>query len=140
MTTTQIGFGGHRSILQFIRYGIIGVTSNAISYSIFLLFTYMGFEPKKIMTLLYLLGTIMSYVGNWRWTFGGNGSFFGTSSRFLLAYLMGYVINFLLLLFLVDHVGYPYQLIQGLAIILIACFLFVMSKYFVFRAHTKQFS
>ena len=119
-------------MIQLVRYGIVGITNNALIYSIFLFLTHIGFEPKKTMTLLYLLGTIVSYIGNWRWTFASKGSFIRTGSRFFLAYWIGYSINLMLLLIFVDYYGYSFQWIQALAIIIVAGFLFIMSKCFIF--------
>ena len=119
-------------LLQLFRYGIVGLTSNAIGYAFFLWLTYMGMGPKQAMSLLYVISTGISYWGNWRWTFTCSGNFLVTSSRFLFIHLLGYLFNFMLLLIFVDKLGYPYQWIQAIAIFIVALYLFTAFKFFVF--------
>lgn len=125
------------SLTQLIRYGIVGLLSNGFGYAIFLCLTYLGIGPKQTMSLLYFSSMGISYWGNWRWTFTHNDNFLNTSSRFLLAHLFGYLLNFFLLLLFVDIWGYPYQWVQAPAIIVVALFIFIAFKFFVFT--TTQF-
>jgi hypothetical protein len=46
--------------------------------------------------------------------------------------LSGYLLNLFILLVFVDYFGYTHQVIQGIAIFIIAGFLFLVFKYFVF--------
>lgn len=117
---------------ELIRYGVVGIISNASSYLLFLLITHYGLEPKLAMTLLYLLGLIISFVGNRNWTFSHKGGLLKAGSKYLLAHACGYLINLSILLILVDRFGFAYQWVQALAIVIVAVFLFIISKYFVF--------
>jgi putative flippase GtrA len=121
---------------QFIRYGLVGFTTNLFGYAFFLLITHIGIEPKLAMTLLYFLSTTFSFFGNWKWVFANNQHFIAASSRFFIAHLLGYLINLMLLATLTDRLDYPYQLVQVVAIIVVAGFLFLAFKFFVFP--TKQ--
>jgi len=123
---------------QLIRYGLVGIASNATIYGAYLLMTHHGIEPKIAMTLTYIIGVTIGFVGNRKWTFTHHGSLFRTSIRYLFAHLLGYMLNFLLLFTFVDYLGYPHQWVQATAIIVVAGFLFIVFKYFVFRKnHTN---
>ncbi len=55
-----------------------------------------------------------------------------SGGRYVVAHVMGYLINFMLLMIFVDHIGYPHQWVQAAAIFVVAIFLFVTFKFIVF--------
>lgn len=118
---------------QLIRYGLVGIGSNLTIYCIYLLITQHGIEPKIAMTLTYMLGVTIGFICNRKWTFSHDGNLFRTLARYLFAHLLGYLLNFFLLFTFVDRLGYPHQWIQAMAVIIVAVFLFIVFKYFVFR-------
>lgn len=120
------------SLLQFIYYVAIGISTNAFGYVIFLLMMYFGLGPKLAATLLYLFCVSISFYSNWKLTFNGSGTFSKVSSRFLVTHLAGYFINFCLLLIFVDYLGYSQYSIEAIAIIIVAGFIFIAFKLFVF--------
>lgn len=117
---------------QLIRYGLVGVLSNATLYLLYLLITFLGVEPKKTMTMLYIIGAFIGFIGHRRWSFAHRGDATGAAIRYTIAHLSGYLLNLFILFVFVDYLGYAHQAIQGIAIIFIAVFLFITFKYFVF--------
>ena len=118
---------------QLISYGVIGIVSNTLGYALYLFLTWVWLEPKVAMTLLYGAGATLSFLANRRLTFMANDGVLGSGARFLLAHLLGYALNLILLITLVDKMGYPHQWVQLAAILFVAVFLFFMMKRFVFR-------
>lgn len=118
---------------QLIRYGLVGVASNAAIYFVYLLITYLGVEPKIAMTLVYIIGASIGFIGNRKWTFAHSGASSSAALRYVSAHLFGYLLNFLILFTFVDRLGYAHQWVQAMAIIIVAGFLFVIFKYFVFH-------
>jgi putative flippase GtrA len=121
-----------KSVQLLIRYGLVGAISNASLYFVYLLITYFGVEPKKVMTILYVIGAFLGFIGHRKWTFTHKGALLGSGARYFIAHLFGYLINFLILLTFVDKLGYPHQWVQATAIFVVAGFLFVTFRYFVF--------
>jgi putative flippase GtrA len=117
---------------QIVRYGVVGLLSNLTGYSIYLLLTYMGTDPKITMSALYLIGATVSFFGNRRITFSHAGSGPKAAIRFGLVYFLGYLLNLTLLIVFVDKLGYPHQLIQAISIFSVAALLFLSLKFFVF--------
>jgi putative flippase GtrA len=122
---------------QLIRYGLVGVVSNITIYVVYLLVTFLGVEPKTTMTLVYITGAIIGFAGNRKWTFAHRGNSTNAALRYVLAHLLGYLINLLILVTFVDRLGYAHQWVQAAAIIFVAGFLFIAFKYFVFREGKK---
>ncbi|WP_158498106.1 GtrA family protein [Pseudomonas protegens] len=120
------------TIIQLIRYGIIGVTSNALAYAGYLLIVYAGCGEKLSMTLMYLAGATYSYSVNYRWTFKKSGRA-GAPFRYIQMHVSGYVINLILLYVFFDQLHYPHEIVQASAIILLAAYSFLACKYYVFR-------
>lgn len=119
---------------QILKYALVGLLSNSCGYALYLLLTEFGTTPKLTMTTLYACGALIGFFGNRKLTFSYQGGILGSGSRFVLAQLGGYAINFLLLNLLVDRFGYPHQWVQALAILVVAAYLFVTLKFFVFKA------
>ena len=117
---------------QLVRYGLVGIVSNLSGYLVYLLITYWGVEPKKTMTLLYFVGAAIGFIGNRKWAFTHKGSALKSGIRYFVAHFFGYLINLLILLTFVDRLGYPHQLVQAVAVLVVASFLFLAFKYFVF--------
>lgn len=122
----------NKSLLQLFRYGLVGFSSNLTAYFVYLLITNWGIEPKKAMTLVYVLGVFISFAGNRKWTFQHNGDNTRTIARYVVAHLSGYLLNWLILFSFVDFLGYAHQWVQAVAIFVVAGFLFVVFKHFVF--------
>ena len=123
---------------QLVRYGLVGVVSNVTIYFVYLFITYIGVEPKTAMTLVYIIGASLGFIGNRKWTFDHRGKSSSASLRYVLAHLFGYLLNFLILFTFVDRLGYFHQLVQALAIIIVAAFLFIVFKYYVFPSAPEK--
>jgi putative flippase GtrA len=99
---------------------------------VYLLVTNLGATPKITMTLLYGVGAAIGFMGNRKLTFAHKGSLLGSGVRYIIAHCFGYLINLAILIVLVDKLGYPHQLVQAIAILVVAAFLFMVFKFFVF--------
>lgn len=117
---------------QLCRYGLVGIATNLAAYLIYLLLTYLSLGPKFAMTVLYVAGATMGFYANRKVTFKYQGRTGVAMSRYLLAQGGGYALNLLLLLVFVDWFEFPHQLVQAAAIFIVAGFLFVLYRIFVF--------
>ena len=120
------------SFEQLTRYAFVGIVSNLFGYLVYLLITYFWATPKITMTLLYGVGAAIGYIGNRNLTFAHKGSLLGSGVRYFMAHCFGYCINLALLIIFVDKFGYAHQWVQAIAIFVVAGFLFLAFKYFVF--------
>lgn len=138
MTKLAIAQPAHHPWGQLFRYGVVGVVQNAAGYLLYLLVTWLGVPPKLALTVLYAAGATASFFGNRKFTFRHEGAVLSSGPRFVLAHVAGYLITLLIQLVVTDRLGYPHQLAQGVAIFVVAGFLFVTFRYFVFpngRSH-----
>jgi putative flippase GtrA len=123
---------------HFIRYAVVGITSNGVSYLLYLLATWIGVGPKVAMTGVYALSVLQTFFFNKRWSFRFDGAAAPALVRYAVAYAVGYVVNLLALLLLVDQARLPHQLIQGVMILVVAVMLFMAQRYWVFPQASRS--
>jgi|SRR5215831_7721007 len=119
---------------QLIRYALVGVVTNSTGYFVYLLATYLGLGPKFAMTVLYGVGAAIGFFGNRSLSFSYKGEMIGSGIRYLCAHSVGYILNLTIMVVFVDTFRYPHQIVQAIAILVVAAFLFIALKLFVFRA------
>jgi len=125
-------FSSKKTLLQFFFYALIGVITNVLGYATYLTLTYLSGAPKLTMTALYLVGASIGFLANRRFTFRHDGGIGVTGVRYVLVQVAGYLLNLVLLLLFVDWFDFPHQIVQAIAIVVVAIFLFVVLRIFVF--------
>lgn len=120
------------ALSQLFRYGLTGIAINLAGYLVYLLVTFLGVAPKITMSLLYIAGASAGYWGHRKLTFKHRGGMLGSSTRYLLAHGIGYLINLTILMVFVDRLGFAHQWVQAVAIFIVAGFLFLAFKFYVF--------
>lgn len=133
MNDSLSGNNNPKFLIQLFRYGLIGIAINLAGYMVYLLITYLGVPPKMTVTLLYGVGAAVGFWGNRKLTFQHKGNLLSAGARYIIAHFFGYFINLIILIVMVDKLGYPHQWVQAIAIFVVAAFLFLTFKFFVFR-------
>lgn len=117
---------------QLISYALVGIVGNGIGYLSYIGLTHFGVSPIVSMTAVYLVALTIAFFGNRRLTFAFKGSSGKAALRFLLVYAIGYLLNLGLLLLLHNAFGFPHQAVMAFNIVVVAIFLFLAMRYFVF--------
>lgn len=117
---------------SLVRYALVGMISNACGYAVYLLVTWLGVPPLVAMSLLYCVGAMIGFFGNRKWAFSHQGEAWSSLVRYWIAHGIGYGLNFSMLYIFADRLGYPHQLVQAAAVFVVAGFLFVTFRLFVF--------
>jgi putative flippase GtrA len=120
-------------IEKIARFGIVGITSNTIGYALYLLFTWLGVPYLIATTVLYIIGTIMGYFGNKKFTFGDTQQIHKTIFWYVLAYLGGYIILYAMMYVFVERMHVFHAYVQLAAIGVVAVYLFFMMRFVVFK-------
>ena len=124
------------ALVQVIRYGIVGVLNNLLGYLIYLLITWLWLDPKVAVTLMYPIGAVTAYFGHARYSFRYQGNTTRGMLRYVLAHMIGYGINIGMLYLFSDKMGFAHQLVQAVAIVVVAGILYLLMRYFVFPARS----
>jgi putative flippase GtrA len=119
---------------QLLRFGAIGVASNAALYGVYLLLTWLGVGPKLAMTLVYGAGVLGTFLFNRRWTFDHAGAVHSALARYAATYGLVYLFNLGAMLALVDGMGLPHRWVMLALIPVCAGITFLLQKFWVFPA------
>ncbi len=118
---------------QLLRYGMTGLLTNAVAYSLYLVLALNGLGILTAMTLAFITGTCISFSLNRSWTFRrSDDKGLKMKARFLVCILTAYLVNASLLWYLVDLKKLPHELVQACLIAVIAIGLFLAQRYWVF--------
>ncbi|HDQ41850.1 MAG TPA: GtrA family protein [Desulfonatronum sp.] len=124
----------NRSLIQFIRFNIIGATNVALTTSLYFLLIYLGWHYVLALSADYAFGICYSFYMNKRFTFRvrtkASTAMFG---KMLATYALVFAGNLVLLAFCVDVLGINPYLSQVLSYGLLMIVAFFMQKFFVFR-------
>lgn len=126
----------NENIRQLFRYALVGFSLNATMYFFYLILTAFYFSPFSTVVLLYPLGVLVGFFTHRGLTFKVSSqkwSFFELS-KYVFLYVIGFFLHLLLLYVFFERLGYPHQLVQFAAIFVVAAFLFISMKLFVFPA------
>jgi putative flippase GtrA len=117
---------------QVGRYGVVGMLNNLLGYLIYLLVTWLWLDPKVAVTLMYPIGAATAYFGHAKYSFACSAHTAHGIARYAIAHLIGYGANIGMLYLFSDRLKYPHQLVQALAIVIVAGILYLLFRYFVF--------
>jgi len=121
-----------RPAASFVRFAIVGICSNGALYLAYLALCLAGLGPKTAMTVSFLLGTTVTFAFNRNWSFQSDRPVPGAFFRYAATYALGYVVNLVALVFLVDRAGLRHELVQGAMVVLVAILMFVVQRRWVF--------
>ena len=129
-------------IAQFSRFAVVGLTMNAVGYGIYLFLTNAGVDSKVAMTIVYGAAVVQTFTLNKNWSFRCEGAATAKTgpafTRYIIVYGLGYVMNLLGLVILVDWMGVPHQLAQGFMILVVALTMFLMQRYWIFATQLRD--
>ena len=125
-----------------MRYSLVGVLINLGGYVLYLTLTLWGVSPKMAMSLIYVAGVFVGYFGHKNYSFRHSGNYLTSGVQYLMAHAVGYIANFLLLSIFSEYLGFPHQVVQAFAIVIVAYLLFLLFRFLIFSetASVKQVS
>ena len=85
---------------RLLRFGIVGVASNAALYAAFIVQLQLAMPPLWAAATCYVAGVALSYVGNRAWSFESVAPHRADLPKFLLAHGVGIVSTLVVLDFL----------------------------------------
>jgi len=120
----------YHTLKEFLLYNAVGIVNTLVGFGLVFLLMANGMGAKLSNLLGYMVGMVVSYVLNSKYTFKEALSF-TLAVKFFAALFISYIINFAVLSLLLPLINaYIAQLISGV-VYTISSFLLV--KYVVFR-------
>jgi len=130
-------------LLQFFKFGIVGVSNTAISYGTYVLFTYLGCPYVLSNIIAFVISVLNSFFWNNRYVFkkhdGESRNPWWTLAKTFLAYgSTGLILSNVFLVLLVEKFDIN-KFIAPILILLITIPLnFIINKFWAFRTKTTK--
>ena len=133
----MIGSTFYSRLSELARFGMVGVLNNLAGYLLYLLITWSWLDAKFAVTLMYPVGVVTAYFGHAKYSFAYSGRTSLSIVRYVIAHSIGYGANIGMLYLLSDWLGYPHQLVQAVAIVVVGGVLYFLFRHFVFPNHNQ---
>ncbi|RAV06651.1 GtrA family protein [Paenibacillus sp. YN15] len=133
-----------QGLIQFIKFGLVGVMNTAVDFLVYALLTWLGMQYLVAQVFSYSAGTLNSYVVNKLWTFGGKAALGGEKAnagkvdkgefaRFVLVNLATLLLSIGLLYILKTGLGF-HPLVAKIGVTAVTVVVnYIGSKLWVFR-------
>ena len=120
--------------LTTFRFGVVGVLTAILHYGLL----YVGVEALGLNATLssslgFVVAVIFNYLMHYTWTFGEPAPHGQTLQRYLVMISCGFLLNGLVMDAGVRWLGLHYLLTQGLALVVVVLWNFVISNIWVFK-------
>lgn len=120
----------------FFRYAVVGLVSNGVLYLAYLALVGLSMGPKTAATLTYAVGVMQTFWANRGWSFAYGGHAWRAFQRYVVVYLIGYLLNMVLLYVLVDIYGWDHRWVQAAMVLGLAVLIFLALRFWAFRSET----
>jgi len=116
------------------RYASTGCISNSIAYGLFCGGVYAGFGSKFMASVVFVLVMSVGFAINRKWSFRSTGAQSREFTKYMVAYSLAYLGNIGLLSLLCDKFEMTPYLAQLVCIFVVAVFLFLCLRIWVFKS------
>ena len=130
-------YSSNKSIIQFTKYVLVGGTNFITSFGLFLLlYSLLGINYLIVTTLTWIYGILLTYVLNFIWVFKPSEKleFKKRFPKYFSVYLTSYIINIIILSYLVEKYDLSPIYTQFAIIPLIVLINFFGFKYWSLRS------
>lgn len=123
------------SKLTYVRFVLVGLANTALGYLVIILLHYgMGIEPVPANIGGYVIGALLSYTLNKKFTFASARPHTEALPRFGLAVVGCFLLNLMVLNLCLNAFLLPVALAQALAVCAYTIAFYFTSRFLVFRS------
>jgi putative flippase GtrA len=127
--------------IEVTKFSIVGLINTALTFLIFiLLLRVFSFNYIASLTLTWIVGILLSYCLNFSWVFKPEHrlQFNKRFAKYLFSYLLSFALNFVSLIYIIEHSNFDPLCVQAALAPLIAIFNFTTSKFWSLRPNIKK--
>lgn len=106
---------------------------NLLLYAAYLALVGAQVGTKSALSVAYVIGVLLSYGLNQRWSFGRRAGVHDDFLRYATVYFAGSLLNLGAVWLFVGVMCHPHHFVQAVMVLVVAAFTFVLQKYWVFR-------
>lgn len=130
-------------IFQFIKFGIVGLSNTIISYGVYVLLTYIGFQYVLSNVIGFIVSVLNSFYWNNKYVFKKSNNqerniLFALIKTFIAYSTTGLFLNSIMLVLLVEKLDISKYIAPIFVLIVTIPLNFVINKYWSFRNKKKD--
>ena len=120
---------------EFLRYGIVGVTSVIIDYFvIYISYSLLENSMKLAVTLGYFISTVVNYFLHKNYTFSSTKeNHKNTIFKYIILIIGSYLLTISMISFLCEDLNMNLYMAKAGTLILVYIYGFIIGKYFIFK-------
>lgn len=119
---------------QFVKFGVVGIINVLVTYGVYYVLVFLGLNYLIANTVGYMAGILNSYYWNNKYVFKNNiHSSTKKLTKVFASYLVTYVINIVLLYFLVQQIGISEVTAPVIVILVTIPINFLLNKFWAFK-------
>ena len=127
-----------REAIYFIRYSGAGLINTIVGFIVILSAMALSFSPIISNIAGYTVGFTLGFVLSKKFVFRSNNRFVAESIRYLLAFVISFLINLLVLHIALNNWNFNALASQVVAAIIYTLLMYVLTRFFVFNSVNKQ--
>lgn len=121
-------------VFQTYRFVLVGLLNTIVGFSVFyILLSLLHVNYSVSLIISHFIGVIHSYLWNKNWTFRVKKNSSAIVIKFFVLYAAIFVINYIILVLLVEVVGYNKLLAQVISLLLTTIISFVGQRFWSFK-------
>jgi putative flippase GtrA len=126
-------------ILQFVKFGIVGVSNTLISFAVYtLLLKAFGVWYVAASGIGFAVGAVNGFLWNRAWTFRGHVGDALTPVRWFVVQSCGLLVNLGLVYLFVDGVGFGELTGQAATIVIVTVLTFFANRAWTFKGQEER--
>lgn len=127
-----------REAVYFIRYSGTGLVNTIVGFAVILSAMALNFSPIVANVAGYAVGFILGFVLSKKFVFRSDGRFVSESIRYLLAFVISFLLNLLVLHIALNNLNFNALASQVVAAISYTIFMYILTRFFVFNSVKKK--
>lgn len=130
-----------RRVLQHsaVRFCLVGLVNTAVGLGLIYACKFLlGFADVPANLVGYIIGLMVSFTLNSRWTFRYDGPVWPAVLRFLLTFVIAYAANIATVLLLIDGAGVNAYLAHAIAVVPYTTTFYLLSRFMVFASGMRR--
>jgi putative flippase GtrA len=122
-----------------VRFCLVGLVNTAVGLGLIYACKFLlGFADIPANAVGYIIGLMVSFTLNSRWTFRYDGPVWPAVLRFVLTFVISYAANIVTVLFLIDGMGVNAYLAHAIAVVPYTTTFYLLSRFMVFASAARR--
>ena len=123
----------YESLIQFIKFAIVGLSNTAISLVVYYALLWLGSNYFIANTVAWIVSVFNAFYWNNKYVFKNGNSYIKALIRTYMSYGVSFLLGSTILVILIEYFGVSEKLAPILVLVITIPLNFIMNKYWTFR-------